>query len=187
MLLTLLGLWAMSTGIHRLIFASRFRMTLHLDRIEVRGISEERTIARSEISEWRIDTQSPSSIVLVPEEDGADEFKIARLCAPDEALREWLEGLLNPDLEREEQEKREVDKVFEDTEFGATRDQRTASFASARKRARALNWITLGVCAWTLFDPEHLPFTFSALMALPWFAVVLAGASNGLIKIGAML
>ena len=154
----------MGMGIHGLIHALRFRLTLHADRIEVRGGSEERVLARDDILERGVNTDSPSSIVLTPKEDGALPFEIARVFTPDQAFLSWFEGLPNPEAEKA---KKSADETLENSDFGATKTQRAEALAGARKRAMALNWITLGVCAWTLFDPERLGLTLSMLMVLP--------------------
>jgi hypothetical protein len=157
------------------------RLTLRSDAIELRSLTQNRTLSRGEIAGLRIrPTQYFSVYELVPRTRGAKKLKLTMLFERDAAFHAWFATLLDLDAVERQQS---VARITKDLEFGATAEDRVARLAQAKLIARALTAVAIAVALWGLFYPSPYRAAVGALALLPLVPLLLMATNNGLYQI----
>jgi hypothetical protein len=170
----------LSTALILSIFRSR--VTLRVDRIELRGLVKTRTLLRDDILGRRLvrPHNSPPILVLVPRNVSQKQMKIGLIYNFDAAFQDWTAFL--PDLD-EQDLRANRQEIMSNPALGITPNDRTDALQRAQRFSRFLMALTFVAGAWAWIDPRPYRLVISLLGLLPWVAVVITARSAGLFRI----
>jgi hypothetical protein len=107
-------------------------------------------------------------------------MRIARVFAWDEPFKSWIASLTNLDATEQRQSETEI---LENSEFGATAEDRARALARARWTGYALSAIAIPLVAGGYVIPDPPGIVILLLLAMPWVALAADTMGQGLFSV----
>ncbi|MFL6712790.1 MAG: hypothetical protein ACJ8LN_07655 [Sulfurifustis sp.] len=149
------------------------RVVLSADAIELRDFIRRRKLRRDDIAGRRVvDAHYYSTLVFVPKRAETKPLKIMSIMQTDFFFQAWFATL--PDLDAQELEK-SASEILASRDLGRTLEERVERLAAARKIAKGLTVVAVGVSIWGYFLLDPYEIVIAALAVLPLIAIALIG------------
>jgi len=164
-----------AAGIYMLAWATRARLVIDGDRIEVRGAFQERSARIDEIEGFRTISSRNGAYKQLRLKDGRGSITLSSYYATDDDYKAWLQQF--PDLDIRDRDAL-LDKISHESELGATPEERLAALSRAKTWSIAAIVISGAAAAALNFGGAALQLPSAIVLALtPFAAVFLAGRS----------
>lgn len=174
-----IGLVFVLLGAYLSLWVLRTKIVLFLDAIEVHELFSKRRLLLSEIAGYRI-LPTPYFRTLEITSRSGKKLKAGLVAQTDEAFHDWFGGLKN--LDEEDLTKSEAE-LEDNTQLGATPQERFERIEHGRTAAKWLNGITFVAVAWAWFYPTPYEVVITILAALPIVTILMMIYSPGLYDI----
>ena len=170
-------------AVFMLISAFGARVTLSGDAIEIKNGFNTQRMMRDDIAGMRRLRGRRAADILVFEPKNNQQYKklqMKMIFDKDAIFDSWIGSLDN--LDKEDLE-RSRDAIENDIRFGQTPEERHSRLLAARKQAWAIEGMSIGICFWGMIISDPYAILAPLLAVLPFMALFMAMASNGLFRL----
>jgi hypothetical protein len=170
----LIGAWVART--------KRYRIEILADRIRYYGAWGFRELHLADIAGYRVlPTHYVPSLLIVPSNKRKRKIYTALCYERKGEMLQWMAQHL-PDLDHQEMAD-ELDEIVTDTSFGASRDERMARLAVAKRYVLLLNIAGGCAAAWAFIFPRPYDFAIWTLIVLPIIGLACVAFFHGLVRL----